>query len=474
MEKLLFKIKKLIPRRLFRLLQPGYHFFLSWLAAVIYRRPSEELIVIGITGTTGKTTSAYLIARCLEKAGCKTGLSSTAVFNDGRKEWLNDKKMTMVGRFFTQRLLRRMAAHGCRYAVVETTSEGIKQYRHRFINYDLVIFTGLYPEHIEAHGSFENYKKAKGELFTHLSRGRIKYADERRQVKKTFTDLKKLDLARVKKTIIVNGDDENAPYFLDFWADRKIVYTAGQSAAENFNRGAEIIPYGRIEVTRLGTSFSVAGARIDLRLLGAFNVANAMNAVTVGLALDLDITEIKKSLQSIAGVAGRLERIDEGQNFTVIVDYAFEPGALAKLHEAIAPIPRERLIHVLGSAGGGRDVARRPILGELAGQKADLVIVTNEDPYDDDPAIIIDQVAFGAQKAGKRPDVDLFKIVDRRQAIYRALSEATENDLVLITGKGSEQAICAADGEKIPWDDRAVARGILTEKMDEKAKTLKK
>ncbi|MCK4553445.1 hypothetical protein KAU19_00590, partial [Candidatus Parcubacteria bacterium] len=158
MDKILNKIKKLIPKKIFKTLQPAYHFLLSWFSAVWYRVPSEKLIVIGVTGTTGKTTCVYLIAKVLESAGYRVGYTSTAMFGDGEKEWLNDKKMTMAGRFFTQKILRQMVRNKCQYAIIETTSEGIVQYRHRFINYDILIFTGLYEEHIDSHGSFENYK----------------------------------------------------------------------------------------------------------------------------------------------------------------------------------------------------------------------------------------------------------------------------------------------------------------------------
>ncbi|MBI4812451.1 UDP-N-acetylmuramyl-tripeptide synthetase [Candidatus Falkowbacteria bacterium] len=486
MDKILNKIKKLIPLRLFKALQPIYHFTLSWLAAFLYRWPSEKLIVVGVTGTTGKTTSVYLIAKTLEEAGYKTGFTSTAMFNDGEKEWLNDKKMTMGGRFFTQRMLARMVKNKCRYGVVETTSEGIRQFRHRFVNYDILVFTGLYPEHIESHGGFENYKAAKGKLFTRLKKCKIKYVDEKKFVHRGASGLKKTDLNKVKKTIIANLDDEHANYFFSFWSEAKIAYRATRiaqrvSPVSNIDK---IVEYGKIKVSEEGTSFEIAPLIkedgrifINLQLLGAFNAANAMNAVCVGLSQGLPMEKIKKGLESIEGVAGRMEKIDASasfdnaqdrtlstgeQPFTVIVDYAFEPNAVAKLYETIKIIPHKRIIHVLGSTGGGRDVGRRPILGKLAGENADVVIVTNEDPYDDDPQIIIDQVAVGAEHVGKKLDENLFKILDRREAIIQALFLAEQNDIVLITGKGSEQFICMANGEKIPWDDRGVVRGILS------------
>lgn len=458
------KIKKIIPSRLFKTLQPAYHFLLSFFSAFLYRWPSEKLIVIGITGTTGKTTSAYLIAKTLEAAGYKTGFTSTAMFNDGEREWLNDKKMTMVGRLFTQKMLREMVKNGCKYAVVETTSEGVRQFRHRFINYDILVFTGLYPEHIESHGSFENYKEAKGRLFAHLQKCKTKYCDEKKVVHKAMSGLRKTDFKRIKKTSVLNLDDEHASYFADFWAEEKIGYRKKQeikNKKQKTNGLSRIISYGDVAMNQQGTSFSIDNVKIKLQLLGEFNVANAMNAVCVALSQDVVLEKIKGGLEGIEGVAGRLERIDEGQPFTVIVDYAFEPNAVEKLYDTVSILPHNKIIHILGSAGGGRDVARRPILGKLAGERASIVIVTNEDPYDDDPEIIMDQVAIGAEHAGKRKDIDLFKILDRGEAIERGLEMAEENDIILITGKGSEQAICVANGEKITWDDRGAVRGLL-------------
>jgi len=463
MEKILQTIKKFIPRRLFLALQPAYHFLLSALAAMFYRWPSEKIIVIGITGTTGKTTSAYLIAKMLEAGGYRAGFTSTAIFNNGKREWLNDKKMTMVGRFFTQKLIREMVRNKCEYAIVETTSEGIKQFRHRFINYDILIFTGLYPEHIESHGSFENYKEAKGRLFAHLKKCKTKYIDEKKLVHAFVSGLRKTDLTRVKKTIIANLDDEHAGYFTDFWAEDKFGYThsasSGQASLNISN--IKVIEYGNIEAQNIGTSFTVLKTKINLQILGAYNAVNAMTAVAVGLSQHIGIEKIKSGLESVNGVAGRFERIDEGQPFTVIVDYAFEPNAVTKLYETLKLIPHGKIIHVLGSTGGGRDTARRPKLGKIAGENAGIVIITNEDPYDDDPQLIIDQVALGTEKAGKKLNENYFKILSREEAIDKALSLAVEGDIILVTGKGSEQAIMSANGEKIPWDDRAVIRGKL-------------
>ncbi len=461
MEKILAKIKKFIPKKIFLAGQPLYHFSLNWLAALIYRFPANNLIVIGVTGTTGKTTTVYLIAQMLKTAGYKVGFTSTAFFADGQKEWLNDKKMTMVGRFFTQKILRQMVANGCQYAIIETTSEGIRQFRHRFINYDILIFTGLYPEHIESHGSFLKYKQAKQRLFLHLRHCRTKYADENKKVKKAITNISKINYNRVKKTIIANLDDEHSLDFLKFWAEEKYGFSAQKPPAKAKEiKNLQIIPY-QFGVQQGRAWLEVQEVKINLSILGNFNASNAMAAVCLGLSQSLPLAIIKKGLEAVKAIAGRLEVVAE-KPFKVIVDYAFEPRALGKLYQTISAFKPERIIHVLGSAGGGRDIARRPLLGQIAGQKADIVIVTNEDPYDDDPLTIIDQVAFGAEKQGKKVGQDLFKILDRRQAIKKALALARPNDLVLITGKGSEQFICGPAGQKIPWDDRKVVKEILT------------
>jgi len=441
MNKILVLIKKIIPSSLFRRIQPVYHLVLNWLAAVWYRFPSKKLIVVGITGTTGKTTTVFMTAELLRSAGLKVGYTSTAMFSDGKEDWLNDKKMTMLGRFFTQKMLNKMVKNKCDVAIVETTSEGIVQNRHRFINYDIVEFTGLYPEHIDSHGSFENYKKAKLKLFKHLEK------------------CPKKDLQNIKKTIIVNLDDEFAGEFLDFEVDRKMGFkkvTTKHSPVES--RSLEVVDYQFVEMNKVGTKFVFDGTEVQLKILGDFNALNAAAAGCVGRALKIDNKQIKKGLENIEGLPGRLERIDEGQNFTVIVDYAFEPVAVTKLYETVEILKPNKIIHVLGSTGGGRDVARRSELGTIAGEKADYVIVTNEDPYDDDPMEIIEDVARGVEEMGKIKNKNLFLIENREEGIEKSVNLAGENDLILITGKGSEQAIAVKNGKLIPWDDRKVVR----------------
>lgn len=451
-----FWLRKFIPEKIIDL----YHLCLAKLAAFLYCYPSRKLMVVGITGTGGKSSTAYILAKILEASGLKVGATSTFFFKVGDWEKLNDKKMTMLGRFETQRFLRRMVNAGCQVAIIETSSQGIMQHRHLDIDYDVAVLTNLYPEHLEAHGGFENYKNAKGKLFEVLSHTKVK------------------SFVRFPKTIIVNGDDEHAPYFLSFPAGRKIVFGLKPVNVA----GAETVVATDPNLQSGGISFKIGEATVSSPLLTKFNLYNVFCAGTIAHALGLDWQKIKNAVAAIKSVPGRFEFVEAGlpaesagatvpnggaaereagQPFKIMVDYAFEPHAMAGLYELAKIIPHGRIIHVLGSAGGGRDRARRPVLGGLAGQNADYVVITNEDPYDDDPEQIIKEVAAGARAAGKIEGQNLFLISERRAGIQKALALAQPNDLVLITGKGSEQAICVAGGKKIPWDDRRVVKELL-------------
>ncbi|MBN1585486.1 UDP-N-acetylmuramoyl-L-alanyl-D-glutamate--2,6-diaminopimelate ligase [Candidatus Uhrbacteria bacterium] len=426
----------------------AYHWALAWLAALAYGFPSERLVVIGVTGTNGKTTVCNLIADILEGAGHRVGLATTANFRVGEREWLNDRKMTMLGRFALQKLIRDMVQDGCGYAVIETSSEGIKQHRQAAINYDLAVFTNLTPEHLESHGGFGNYRAAKGRLFSQLGKG----------------CLKRLGGQLRPKIGLVNLSDPEAGYFLSFPGWKRWGWSVGQPAVGDGTRLDEILEAADVRLTAGGSEFSVRGVPFRLRLLGRFNVENGLAAAAVGLALGISLERSSAVLSGISGIPGRMEPIDGGQPFSVIVDYAPEPESFRKLYGAIGLLETSgRIIHVLGSCGGGRDRDRRPVLGRLAAENADIVVVTDEDPYDDDPKNIIDEVAAGAVRAGKRDGVDLFRVPDRREAIGKAIGMARPGDLVLITGKGAEQAICRADGKKDPWDDRTVARQAIRE-----------
>ncbi|OGY94539.1 MAG: hypothetical protein A3J95_03245 [Candidatus Komeilibacteria bacterium RIFOXYC2_FULL_45_12] len=346
--------------------------------------------------------------------------------------------MTMLGRFKTQKFLRAMVKAGCGYAVIETSSEGIKQHRHLGLNYDIAVFTNLTPEHLESHGGFENYQQAKGELFRHLTQRRKKTLNGR----------------MVDKTIIVNADDQNAPYFLNFPADKKITYA--------INRPADYRATD-IELRSNGAIFTVNGSAFKSNLYGHVNIYNELAALAVAKSQQVNDDQIRLALMQFKSMPGRFEFIEEASalGFKVMVDYAPEPESMKQLYETLKIFDFNKIIHVLGSCGGGRDKARQPILGNLAATRAQNVIVTNEDPYDDNPMTIIDNVAQGAIEAGKVLNENLFKILNRHDAIAYALSLARAGDLVLITGKGCEQFICVAHGKKIPWDDREAVKELL-------------
>lgn len=443
----------------------AYHLAMAKAATMRYGNPSASMIVIGVTGTNGKSTTANMIAAVLEGAGFRVGLATTCNFRIAGKEWLNDTKMTMLGRFRLQKLLAQMRDAGCRYAVVETSSEGIAQNRHAGIAYDVAVFTNLTPEHIESHGSFENYKAAKAKLFAKLS------TDPR----------KSFDGKDVPKVIVSNLDSPHGQFFLNFTANKKYGYMVDHSATEGRaaerassedGASARKIAWPIALVKALAPEYAADGARFTVRdvpfrlqMLGTINVENAMAAIAVGLSQGVELPVMSKALAEFRGVPGRQEFIRAGQDFLAIVDYAHEPESFRKLYDLIGLLPKRHVIQIIGSAGGGRDKSRRTVLGKLAAEKADTVIVTNEDSYDEDPNVIIEAVAAGAREAGKRDGENLFVVRDRREALAAAVGMAQKGDIVVATGKGAEQWICVADGQKVTWDERVEMRKAIEAKL---------
>jgi len=398
-------LKKFIPPFLLN----WYHYILALLGVIFYCFPSRKIKIIGVTGTNGKTTVVNLTTKILEEAGYKVVSLSSIKFKIGEREWPNTLKMTMPGRFQIQKFLRQAVASGCKFAVLEVTSEGIKQHRHRFINFDTAVFTNLTPEHIEAHGGFENYKKAKGKLFQ-----------------------------ATKNIHIINIDDENANYLLQFPAKKKYTYglNKGDINAKNF--------------------------QFKLQLIGDFNVYNALAAACAGVSQGVNLEICKKVLEMVGSIPGRMEEVIS-QPFKVFVDYAFTPNALEKVYQTLNNLKpktynlKPKLICVLGACGGGRDKWKRPALGEIAAKYCDEVIVTNEDPYDENPFQILSMIKSGISKS-QFPTSNFYEILDRREAIRKSLALAKPGDVVIITGKGCEPWICVAGGKKIPWDDREVVK----------------
>jgi len=412
--------KKFLPKFILNF----YHFVLAFLGALIYGFPSKKLILIGVTGTNGKTTTTEMIASIFENAGFKIALLNSIRFKIGEKEEINKLRMTMPGRFFIQRFLKKAVKEKCQYAIVEVTSEGIKQHRHRFLDFKVAVFTNLTPEHIEAHGSFEKYREAKGKFFQ-----------------------------AAKEAHVLNADDENAKYFLKFPAKQKIFFGMNQSKIQLLPKSGMVVLAENVKEEEKKLSFKVKEVEFTLNLLGEFNIYNALAAISVALSQGISLKTCQKALENFKGVPGRMEEVIS-MPFKVIVDYAFTPNALEKVYQTLQnskfQISNSKLICVLGACGGGRDKWKRPVLGKIAAKYCDEVIVTNEDPYDEDPWQIIEQVASGTKGKAR-------KILDRREAIREALKLAKEGDIVVITGKGCEPSICVK-GKKIPWDDREVVR----------------
>lgn len=441
-------IKKILPEKVVNF----YHFILAMFASFYYRFPSRKLVVIGVTGTKGKSTAVYLAGRMIEQAGYKVGWISSLNIKIGEKEWLNPWHMTMPGRLRTHWLLRQMSNRGCDYVLIEVTSEGIKQWRHWGINFDTVCFTNLAPEHLEAHGGFEAYKKTKARIFKNLS--------SQRRKKLPFSPY--LD-QQVPKIIVANRDDPQGDYYLNFDADKK--YTFGlKRGGEQIQAGQDFVP-ASFEVSGKGIKFRLDSTTFECKLLGKFNLYNALSALAIARSQKIDFLTIKKALSNIKGLPGRMEFIDEGQDFEIIVDLAHTPDSFEAVFETIKETyflvsGFKNCICVFGAAGGGRDKWKRPQLGEVAAKYCDRIVLTNEDPYNEDPDQIIADIAEGIEDKDK---VD--KVKNRRKAIRKALKMADKNDIVLILGKGTEANMVIGDKE-IPWDDREVTkeeiRSVLT------------
>lgn len=414
-------IKKFIPKFCFNL----YHYKLALISAFWYRFPSRKIKVIGITGTKGKSTTAMLAGKILEEAGFKIAWLTSATIKIHDKEILNPYHMTMPGRFAAQGFLRKAVNAKCDYAILEVTSEGIKQYRHKFIKFDTAVFTNLQPEHIEAHGSFENYRNEKLKLF------------------KT-----------TKKSHILNLDDKNVDYFLRFKAEKKLGFSAE-------SQKPEALFAKDLEELKDGVSFSIDNIKFNLKLLGKFNIYNALSAICIGLLYGVNLETCKKALEKIKTIQGRMEVIIE-KPFKIIVDLAHTPDSFKEVFKSVKSFSHNKIITIFGSAGGGRDKWKRPVLGKIAAENSDIVILCNEDPYDENPLKIIEDIESGFSQApnSKSQILKYEKIPDRREAIKKGIEIAEENDIVLVLGKGTEQLLVIGS-KKIPWDDRDVVREEL-------------
>ena len=390
-----------------------YHFLLAFFSAMMTGFPARGMTVILVTGTKGKSTTTELLYAILKKHGVRVALLNTIRFALPEEEIRNTLKMTMPGRGKIHFLLKKAREQGATHAIIESSSEGTLQSRHLFLSPDVLVFTNLQKEHIEAHGSFEKYKQAKLSIAREVGRS-----------------------SKKRRAVVAYGNDPHAKDFLDFSPER---ITFSEDELRNLSLSATNV------------SFAYKDAEFSLALPGLYNALNALGAIKTCEWLSVPLSTCADGLREVKRVRGRAERVDAGQSFSVLVDYAHTPDSLEALYGAF---PNARKICVLGNTGGGRDAWKRPLMASIAEKHCDIVILTNEDPYDEDPRAIIDAMVGGMNT---KPTI----IMDRREAIRKALVEAGENDVVLITGKGTDPYIMEANGKKVPWDDATVAREEL-------------
>ena len=416
-------------------------------AAWWFGDPSHELGVLGITGTDGKTTTSFLAVAAFEAAGLSSGLVGTVETKIGRSREANPEHTTTPGAPDLQRALRAMVAAGNRAAVVETTSHGLAADRVRAIAYDAAILTNLTHEHLEFHGSWEAYRDAKLSLFERLA------VSARNPLKAGPTPA-------WPKRAIINADDPSVGLFVGVAQEAGagvVTYGTDPSADVRATHSEE-------DGRRLRVAYDApsGSSRLELRLAGRFNVHNALAVVALGEGLGLDPAAVRAGLESVEGVPGRMERVEAGQPFGVVIDYAHSPASLQAVLDILAPVAAARgggLIAVFGSAGE-RDTDKRPMMGRIAAERSRLVVVTDEDPRSEDREAILEEIARGAEAAGARRGHDLLLVADRPAAIEAAFDRARQGDVVLLAGKGHEQSIIGPEGP-VAYDERATAVDAL-------------
>lgn len=422
---------------------PNARVALAPLAAAFYGCPGRRMRVVGVTGTDGKTTTTFLTSVALEAGGALTGLMGTVDFKIAGRMWANDSRQSTPEAPEVQALLRTMVDAGCSYAVVEATSHALSARWNRLAGcaFDIAVLTNVTQEHLDFHGTVEQYRRDKARLFEMLAEFRDADAPHKQ-----------------RKIAVANADDPYHRMFLDAapaYAER-LTYAVHADADVRAEEVCSTRDGLRFRVT---TPWGAADAR--LRLTGDFNVWNALAALTVACAEGVPLDACLAALERVPGVRGRMERIEAGQPFTVLVDYAHTPGAFEKLMRIVRPLTAGQLIAVFGSAGE-RDRAKRPLQGEIAGRFCDLVVLTDEDPRLEDREAIIADIAAGAEAAGKRIGETCLCIPDRALAIRAAFARARPGDIVLLLGKGHEGSIIYGT-TPMPWDEAAEARRALAE-----------
>ncbi len=400
-----------------------YHLGQAALANFFYGFPSKSIKVIGVTGTNGKTTTVQMITKILEEAGHKVAMASTINFKIGEKQWVNATKFTTLSPFAVQKFILDAVRAGCEYLVLETSSHSLDQYRVWGVDYQTAVITNVTREHLDYHHTMEKYRQAKSKLF------------------------------KKAKIAVVNLDMEKPEDFLRFENEKKSTYSFKNNQADVFAADMEM----GIEKS----TFLARGQHFVIYLAGDFNAENALAAAAVGISENIPLEVCALALSKIETVPGRLEKVANNRGLNIIIDYALTPDSLEKLYSLILKLktarvqeghPMSKIIAVFGSCGE-RDRGKRPIMGEIVSRYADYVFVTNEDPYVEDPEQIINEVASGVKN--KIENQNFWKIMDRREAIHKALQIAKPGDFVIVTGKGAEETM-AIGSQRIPWNEKKV------------------
>lgn len=422
-------VKKLLPLGLFKAIEPTGHLLEAMLLHTLAGFPARGFKVIGVTGTNGKTSTAFLIHRMLHEAGFKVGLMSTVAYGVGSDIQPQIHHMTNVSVPELIKRLKWMKQQGAEWLVLETTSHALAQHRVWGVPYSVAVMTNVTHEHLDYHGTFENYRNAKLELFKLANKNKAGL-----------------------RAGVVNAEDPSADLFAGA-VKNPVTYGVGKGDLQATQ--VKLTPAGSQYAAVIGEDEYL----INCHLPGSFNVSNSLAAAAVGRIVGLNRQQIEQGIAALKEVEGRMTRIDEGQDFDVIVDFAHTPDSFEKLFKDLKPVVKGKLIVMFGSAGR-RDEAKRAVQGKLAGQYADTVIVTEEDDRDIDGPEIMNQIASGAEEAGLTRDKDLFLVHDRTEAIKFAINSAHKGDTVLLLGKGHEKTIERADGEH-PWDEIATAHQAL-------------
>jgi UDP-N-acetylmuramoyl-L-alanyl-D-glutamate--2,6-diaminopimelate ligase len=415
---------------------------LAQLSAAFYNFPAQELIVIGVTGTDGKTTTANLVYSILKSAGIQAGMISTVNAQIGDKVLDTGFHVTTPEAPDVQRYLSEMVAAGMSHVVLEATSHGLAQQRVAECGFDVAVVTNITHEHLDYHGSYEEYRSAKSRLFTDLA----------------ATPPKKIGNPRLA---VLNKDDgsyEHLHALLNSLETKVNKIDYGLAAdADVVGEGLEILPGGIGFTARMGDE----KLKIQSPLVGAYNISNCLAAISTANGLGIKGQHIQQGIADMSGIPGRMEVIDLGQEFLAIVDFAHTPNALKRSLQAARQMTNGRVIAVFGSAGL-RDKAKRRLMAEISAQLADLTVLTAEDPRIESLAEILEEMAVGARGQGGVEGKSFWRVPDRGEAIKFALHKTEPGDIVISCGKGHEQSMCFEEIE-YPWDDRTAMRAALAD-----------